>query len=116
MNINITGRDFELTPSLETFVTEKIEKLTKFDEKIENVHVILSANDGHHKKGDIFTAEFVIDRDGKNLTAKEITDDIHTAIDLALAKAKIQVDKLNEKNHRPKPGIKGVLKGFFRRQ
>jgi ribosomal subunit interface protein len=114
MNIQITGRNFELTPKIEEYAKEKAEKLEKFDRNIIFINIILTSNYGHHRTGDIFDAEFVIDRGGKNLVIKETSSDMHAAIDLVSDKAKIILDKETKKNLR-KNRIKSALKNIVNR-
>ena len=113
MNIQIAGKDFELTESLEQFVNEKVNRLSKYDSRINKVSVILSVDDGHHKRGDIYLAEIIIDRAGKDLVIKETKDNMHAAIDSATEKAKhnLEKEKQNPKSiAKYKDLIRGILK------
>jgi len=114
MNIQITGRNFELTPATESYARTKADKLSKFDQKLIFINIILTSNYGHHRTGDIFSAEFVIDRGGKNLVIKETSRDIHAAIDLVSDKAKLILDKETKKVLR-KNRIKTALKNIINR-
>ena len=42
MQLNITGHHVEVTDSLKTYVAEKLERLEKHFDHVNNVHVILS--------------------------------------------------------------------------
>jgi len=115
MNISITGKDFELTDSLENFVKEKANKLSKYDPRINRVQVILSVDDGHHKKGQIHMAEIIIDRPGKDIVVKESGDEMHAAIDIAMEKAKKAIEKQKgDKISRGK--YREIIKGILTRR
>lgn len=115
MNIQITGRNFELTPTIESYAKEKAQKLSKFDQGIIFINIVLTSHYGHHRTGDIFSAEFVIDRGGRNLVIKETSSDMHAAIDLVSDKAKVILDKETKKLLR-KNRIKSALKNIINRQ
>jgi putative sigma-54 modulation protein len=115
MNIQITGKDFELTESLENFVNEKVNKLSKYDSRINKVSVVLSADDGHHKRGDIYSAEVIIDRAGKDVIVKENQDEMHAAIDTAVEKAKYALEKDKSKQTKKlTERYKNVIRGIFK--
>ncbi|KKQ95250.1 MAG: Sigma 54 modulation protein/ribosomal protein S30EA [candidate division CPR2 bacterium GW2011_GWC1_39_9] len=115
MNISITGKDFELTDSLENFVKEKANKLSKYDARINRVQVILSVDDGHHRKGSINTAEIIIDRPGKDIIIKESRDEMHSAIDIAMERAKINLER--QKKDKISGGkYREIIKGILTRR
>ncbi len=82
MQIDITGRGLELTPSIKNYVTGKISRLDKLGVSIIKAHVVLSVITKHHKSGDIFECEVSLDIPGPNLFVKEAAEEMHAAIDL----------------------------------
>jgi len=87
MSINITARKFELTPAVKDYVTEKINHLMKFDDRIDNVHVVLTVDDGHHRHGKVCGCEIILNLPGKNLKVEEWGEIMNEAIDLAEMRA-----------------------------
>ncbi len=60
MKINITSKDFELTPTIKEYINEKMGKLTKFDHKMELAHIVVK-RDHHHNKGEVFTVDVIVE-------------------------------------------------------
>src|SRR6185436_14894033 len=81
MNIIIKTKNIELTNSLETAINKKIGSLKKFlAEKAAELFVEIERETHHHRKGDVFSCEAIIDLPNKKLTAKFHGDDLMVAI------------------------------------
>ncbi len=84
MNIIIKTKNIVLTESLEKFINEKIGKLEKFAKTLSkssfDVFVEIQKESQHHKKGDVFVAEVIIDLPGKKMMAKAHGEDLMKAI------------------------------------
>lgn len=87
MEINITARKFKLDEALKEYVTAKIIHLAKFDERMEDAHVVLTIDDGHHRHGKNNGCEMIFDLPGKNIKVEEWGEEMHEAIDLAQMRA-----------------------------
>ncbi|MCF7884886.1 MAG: ribosome-associated translation inhibitor RaiA [Candidatus Marinimicrobia bacterium] len=96
MNIEITSRHHDYSDRIIDFAREKVEKLTKYHDRIIDVHMVLD------KRPEGEEAEIDLHISGKNFAAKELADDITKSIDLASKKIgrqlKKYVDKRNEKH------------------
>ena len=91
MNIDITGRHFQVTEPLKEYATEKIQKLDKYSLKLESVHVIFDVQK-FHQIAEIVTL-------GKNLrfTAKEEGQDMYAAFDKCFGNIQLQLSRQHEK-------------------
>ncbi len=82
MKIQITGRGIELTSAIKDYASKKAEALNKFyNDRIIRTEIILGLNSRHHRKGDMFFAEFKLDVPGKNLFAAKQEENLYKAID-----------------------------------
>jgi len=82
MNINIKATNMDLTSAISDYVNKRlsgIEKFTKEEEIIAYVEVGKTTN--HHKRGDVFKAEFNIEISGVKFYTFSEKEDIYEAID-----------------------------------
>lgn len=95
MNIEITSRHHDYSDRIVDYAREKIEKLTRYYDRIVDVHMVLD------KRPEGEEAEIDIHIPQKNFAAKELAEDITKSIDLATKKVgrqlKTYVEKRNEK-------------------
>jgi putative sigma-54 modulation protein len=96
MEIQITSRHSKASRSLQDTITDELEKVGKFYDKITSCHVILDSE--HVDK----VAEITMSVLGKQVVATAKADNIGKAFDDALAKIGRQLKKMNEKvkNHK----------------
>lgn len=83
MHIQIRAKNLELTPSLSTFVNQKMGKLARMIKKsadVAEMFVDVERQTHHHKKGDVYWVEANIIIPGKKFFAKAHGDDIHDII------------------------------------
>ncbi len=92
MNIQITARHFNASPQLHANLREDIDKLSKFNDSITGVHVILDAQQVNVKK-----AEMVVNILDKTVCAHAEEDNMFKAIEGMLSKVERQLKKENEK-------------------
>ena len=94
MNININGRQFEITPSIREYVEQQI--TASVDEKlvtVTSVNVVMSMEKNH------FTTSIVVNCKDHTLPA-EVTDfDLYKSFDAALDKVHAQIMTLHAKQH-----------------
>ena len=95
MQITVTGRHMELTPTLKDHVQSKISKLNKYFENILEAHVVLAVEKYRH------IAEITIHLDGVNINSKGETNDMYASIDQVLEKIERQIMKRKSKHHTP---------------
>ena len=99
MDIDISGRHFDVTPGLKDHVMKKMEKLDKYSLNIVAAHVIFEVQK--------FSQGCEIVLLGKNLrmTAVEKTSDIYASFDAAVASLQKQLARYHEKlkNHHAGP-------------
>lgn len=98
MNIKISTRHFNGSPELQQRVYGEVEKLSKFNDTITRVDVVLDA-----EKKNLRTAEFLFSIHGKTIAVHGEAENMGKAIDEALLKAERQLKKENvkQKSFRP---------------
>jgi len=92
MQVNISGHHVEVTEALQSYVSNKIEKLERHFDQIGNVQVTLSIEKERQK------AEASINVKGGQLHADAVDEDLYAAIDLMNDKLDRQIIKHKEKN------------------
>lgn len=104
MQINISGQHIDITPSLNDYINEKLQRLANHFDHIIDVNVILNVvKETHH-------AEATINLPGKVLFAEAADADMYAAIDALCDKLDTQVRRFKDKltdhhrrdNHRSK--------------
>lgn len=91
MQINITGRQLDITPALKSYVENKIQRIEKYFDHVTNVHVILEVDKQRHN------AEATIHVTGGDIYADAQAEDMYAAIDALTDKLIRQVQKHKEK-------------------
>ena len=86
MNINITGKNMDLTEAIKGYVQDKVSALTKLaknsgSEPLAEVEVGKISQ--HHNKGDVFRTEINLSVGGVFLRAESIKDDLYASVDEA---------------------------------
>ncbi len=85
MKITIKATNIKLSPSIKSFVEEKIGGLEKFLQKIKidplEAFIEIEKTTVHHRKGDVFRAEVQFCLPGQSIRAESTKDDLHLAID-----------------------------------
>jgi len=98
MKINIKTTNLDLTPSLNTYVDEKLGSLARFVKRFDEDGVAeawleLARTTNHHHKGEVFRAEIDLRLPKKILRAEEENGDIRTAIDIVRDKLRLEIEK-----------------------
>jgi putative sigma-54 modulation protein len=96
MDIILSGKSLDLTPSMKTYVDEKLGRLEKFWSEIVRLHVELSVDHGH-KQGLVHIAHAWIEVPGHDLSATTNADSMHAAIDMLYPKLERQIIKAKER-------------------
>jgi putative sigma-54 modulation protein len=87
MQIMVTFRRVEPTEGLRRYAEQKMRRVHKFLRRPIDAHVILSVLKHRH------IAEVQVSANHLNITATEETDDLYSAIDLAMSKLERQIKK-----------------------
>lgn len=102
MNITLK-KTLDVTPSLETYIEEKLLPLAKFVEPFDHdgaveLHVEVSRTTNHHRKGDeVFMAVADLRLPGKVLRGEATAADIRKAIDDVRDKLHMEIKKYKTK-------------------
>lgn len=99
MHIDISGKDFQLTPAIKDYVEEKLGRLIKFNDEIIRIRVELDVDHSKHH-GDINRVEVWIHTPHQEFQAGERADDMNAAIDLVYPKLERQIIRAKEKIRR----------------
>jgi putative sigma-54 modulation protein len=106
MQVMVTFRHVEPTEGLRQHAEEKVQRVHKYLRRPIEAHVTLTVEKQRH------IAEVQVSANHLNITATEETDDLYSAIDLAMSKIERQVKKHTAKykehkgpNNSPTPGL-----------
>ncbi len=98
MDLIISGKDFKLTPSLKTYVAQKVGKLARYWSKLGRARVELDV-DHNQKSGDIYRVEVWLNiPGGSDIALGAKASDMHAAIDVVVPKLERQIIKLKGKH------------------
>ena len=81
MQIIISGKGMELTPSIKDYVEKKISGLDKFYDKIMRANIKVGVESHHHQNGSIFVAECKLEVPGNDLFASKNEKTLFKAVD-----------------------------------
>ncbi len=91
MEIDISGRHFQVTEPLRKYISEKIGKLDKYALKLESVHVVLDVQKFHH------ISEITLLAKDLRLTAKNESSEMYAAFDLSFDNIQLQMRRQHDK-------------------
>jgi putative sigma-54 modulation protein len=91
MQLKITGHHIEVTDSLESYIKEKMTKITRHFDQVLNIQIILEVQKLAQK------AEASIHVSGNHIFADATSEDMYAAIDALVEKLDRQVLKHKEK-------------------
>lgn len=91
MNLSVTGHQLEVTPAIRSYITSKLERITRHFDHVIDVNVILSVEKLQQK------AEASVHLRGKDLFAQSDDPDMYAAIDLLIDKLDRQVIEYKRK-------------------
>ncbi len=95
MHITISAKDFKLTPAIKSVITEKVNKLAKFNPHVQRFGVELDV-DHNVTKGKKYRVEIWAYLPGKTLEAGIKAEHMEEAIDLVIPKIERQLVKTKE--------------------
>jgi len=108
MKINIKGTNLDLTPSLKTYIDEKLGGLAKFikrfdEDGVAELWLEVGRTTAHHHKGEVFSAEADLRLPKEILRASHADKDVRTAIDIIRDKIHQEILKYKTRiGRRPK--------------
>lgn len=92
MNLNLTGRHFEITPAIREHVISKLDKVKRHFDNVIDVNVILSVDKLKQQ------AEASLHLSGKTIFAETADSNLYVAIDSLVDSLDRQILKHKEKN------------------
>lgn len=95
IKINITSRHFKAHETLQEYIQNSVQNLSKYNEAILYADVILSFEKAVNS---IKNCEIIMKLRDKTITTKESSDEFNKAIDKALDKIEVQLKKYKDKN------------------
>lgn len=91
MQISVTFRQIEPSEALKTYVTDRLNKFTRYLDGPVEAHVVLGLEKFRH------LADVTIDSNGRIIKGKEENSDMYAAIDLVMDKIDMQLKKFRDK-------------------
>ncbi len=99
-NLEIFGREFEVTDHMRDYVTKKVAKLDRHLDTIDEIRVDLGFVKAARSAADRYVAQMTVRGKGFILRSEERADDIRTALDAAMEKLSRQVARFKDKRKR----------------
>ena len=125
MQINLQGKNMELTEAIKDYVLKRVTNLEKLISNIEakkgeaKVKFEVSKTTNHHKTGEIFHADCTINIDGNNFYGESDHADLYSAIDKVKEQLFNDINKNKDRKQtlfkRGGSSIKKMLKGISKR-
>ena len=91
MNLNLSGHHLEITPAIRSYLSAKLERVTRHFDHVIDARVILSVDKLVQK------AEITLHVRGKDIHCECVEQDLYAAIDLLVDKLDRQVLKYKDK-------------------
>ena len=100
MNLTISGHHLEVTPALRSYVTAKLDRITRHFDQLVDIKVLLSV-ENQKEKDRRQRAECNIHVKGNDMFAESSHEDLYAAVDELVDKLDRQVGRHKEKikNH-----------------
>ena len=92
MNLTISGHHLEVTPALRSYVTDKLDRITRHFDQVVDVKVLLSIENQTEKERRQ-KAECNIHVKGNDMFAESAHHDLYAAVDELVDKLDRQVDR-----------------------
>ena len=125
MQINLQGKNLELTEAIKDYVLKRVTNLEKLLSGIEMkqgkvmVNFEVAKNTNHHKSGRLFHADCLIKIDGKEFYASVDKEDLYAAVDEVKDALYQEINKNKDRRQtllkRGAASVKKMLKGLSRR-
>jgi len=96
MNLTISGHHLEVTPALRSYVTDKLDRITRHFDQVVDVRVLLSIENQTEKEGRQ-KAECNIHVKGSDMFAESANADLYAAVDDLVDKLDRQVVRFKDR-------------------
>lgn len=96
MDLIVSGKNIKITPSLKNYVSDKMDKLLGFWDKIIRARVELNV-DKAVKEGKSNEVNVYLEVPGNDISAQAKASEMHEAIDLVVPKLESQIRKVKGK-------------------
>lgn len=125
MQINLVGKNMELTEAIKDYVLKRVTNLEKLLSRVEkgggkvmaNFEIGKSTN--HHKSGQIFHADCLIKIDGKEFYGSADKEDLYQAVDAIKDSLYNEINRNKDRSqtllYRGARSIKKMMKGLSKR-
>jgi putative sigma-54 modulation protein len=100
LEVDIYGRNMEITERIEEYVDKKVSKLDRYLNNIDQARVDLAYVKSARSAADRHVAQITITGRGYILRSEERADDIFTAFDAALSKMQRRIERYKGKRQR----------------
>ncbi len=125
MQINLQGKNIELTPAIEDHVLKRVTNLEKLLSGIEekggevNIAFEVGKSTNHHKSGEVFHSDCLIKIDGKEFYSSADEEDLYVAIDRVKENLFREINKNKDRRQtlfkRGAISVKKMMKGLSKR-
>ena len=115
MQIQIYGKNIEVTPAMQNFIHKKLARLERFFHKPQKIHVELSV-DKHHKSGEVQQVDMNIYLEHDQLRTTQKSNNMYNSISQACDELKDQALRDKEKyqgKRRKTIQIKRLMKSIW---
>jgi putative sigma-54 modulation protein len=96
LNIIVQGKNIDVTPSLKEYAEEKVGKITRYFEHVQDAQVVLSVQ-RRDNIGKAQVVEVTVWGDGMVLRGVEASEDMYASIDGVFEKLRKQIEKFRSK-------------------
>ena len=125
MQINLLGKNIELTEAIKNYVSKRVTNLEKLLSRIEEkqgkvmVNFEVGKSTNHHKGGEVFHADCLIKIDGKEFYGSADKEDLYEAVDAVKDSLYNEISKSKDRSqtllYRGARSIKKMMKGLSKR-
>jgi putative sigma-54 modulation protein len=103
MKIEISSKNFDLTPSITQYIEDKLGLIAKHIQKFElegdlHLKVQVGRTTEHHNKGEVYEAVVDLPMPGTNLRAADSSEDLRAAIDVVRNNLEREIEKYKAKH------------------
>ena len=91
MNLELTGHHLDITPAIRSYVTDKMDRVTRHFDHVIDIHVVLHVDKLQHR------CEATVHVPGNDIHVEAIDGDMYAALDALADKLDRQVVKHKEK-------------------
>lgn len=116
LNIEIYGRNIEITDRIEEYVNKKVGKLSRYLNNIEEARVDLAFVKSARSAADRQVAQITISGKGYILRSEERADDIFAALDIAVDKMQRRIERYKGKRYRGRGTGESVSEAFAEKE